>query len=78
MCTKGIPVVVSVFSLVELCPSARMVSVDWSCSAALFRTLAWQWASVLSITVSRASRESRWVVYSCPDTGNAFYREGRE
>ena len=76
--SKGIPVVVCVFSLGELCPSARTVSVDWSCSAALLRTLAWQWASVLSITVSRASRESRWVVYSCPDTGNAFCRNRRE
>lgn len=38
-------------------------------------TLAWQWASMLSMTVSRASRDRRWVVYNWPDTGKAFFRQ---
>lgn len=42
-------------------PSAGRVS-TWSCWGPLVMTLAWQWSSMLSITVSRASSDRRWVV----------------
>lgn len=55
------PVNESVVLSTVVSPSADKVS-ECSCSAALSITLTWQWASVLSITVNRASSDRRWVV----------------
>lgn len=49
-------------------------SISFSCWYMPLITLAWHRASIWSVTVNNASSESKWVVYSCPETGKAFWK----